>query len=156
MSSNNPTLNIDEIDEVIHGRLRLGIMAYLSAVNPASFPELLEKTATSNGNLSTHLTKLESAGYISQQKGYLGKKPQTLVHLTVSGRKGLDNLFRGYERLTWRMIDSYIDTTVSLRCQIKLMLEMINNVIRLIKPSNTAIRTFRAQAWNLMPAALTH
>jgi DNA-binding MarR family transcriptional regulator len=85
--SNKPTLNIDEIDEVIHGRLRLGIMAYLSAVNPASFPELLERTATSNGNLSTHLTKLESVGYISQEKGYLGKKPQTLVYLTVSGRK---------------------------------------------------------------------
>jgi DNA-binding MarR family transcriptional regulator len=61
-------------------------MAYLSAVNPASFPELLEKTGATNGNLSTHLTKLESANYIRQEKGYKGKRPQTLVHLTETGR----------------------------------------------------------------------
>lgn len=84
--SDNTELNLDAIDDVIHGRLRLGVMAYLSAVNPASFPELLTKTGTSNGNLSTHLTKLESAGYIRQEKGYKGKRPQTLVHLTESGR----------------------------------------------------------------------
>jgi len=79
-------LNLSAIDDVIHGRLRLGVMAYLSAVNPASFPELLSKTGTSNGNLSTHLTKLETAGYVRQEKGYKGKRPQTLVYLTEAGR----------------------------------------------------------------------
>lgn len=86
MSPKNSSVDIKAIDEVIHGRLRLGIMAYLSAVNPASFPELLDKTGASNGNLSTHLSKLEAAGYVTQEKGYAGKKPQTLVHLTESGR----------------------------------------------------------------------
>jgi DNA-binding MarR family transcriptional regulator len=86
MSPKHPSVDIEAIDEVIHGRLRLGIMAYLSAVNPASFPELLDKTGASNGNLSTHLSKLEAVGYIAQEKGYTGKKPQTLVHLTDSGR----------------------------------------------------------------------
>jgi DNA-binding MarR family transcriptional regulator len=86
MSPRNSSVDIEAIDEVIHGRLRLGIMAYLSAVNPASFPELLDKTGASNGNLSTHLSKLEAAGYVTQEKGYAGKKPQTLVHLTESGR----------------------------------------------------------------------
>lgn len=86
MSPKNSSVDIEAIDEVIHGRLRLGIMAYLSAVNPASFPELLDKTGSSNGNLSTHLSKLEAAGYVTQEKGYAGKKPQTLVHLTESGR----------------------------------------------------------------------
>lgn len=81
-----PTIPIDDINDIIHGRLRLGIMAYLSAVSPASFPELLDKTGTSNGNLSTHLTKLETAGYVRQEKGYKGKRPQTLVHLTEDGR----------------------------------------------------------------------
>ena len=85
-ADSDQAINIGEIDEVIHGRLRLGIMAYLSAVNPASFPELLSKTGSSNGNLSTHLSKLEAAGYISQEKGYQGKRPQTLVHLTTEGR----------------------------------------------------------------------
>ncbi len=86
MAKQDPELNLDAIDDVIHGRLRLGVMAYLSAVNPASFPELLGKTGATNGNLSTHLTKLESAGYIRQEKGYKGKRPQTLVHLTEDGR----------------------------------------------------------------------
>ena len=87
MPNKSPNIDIDAIDEVIHGRLRLGIMAYLSAVNPASFPELLSKTGTSNGNLSTHLTKLETAGYVTQEKGFAGKKPQTLVYLTDVGRE---------------------------------------------------------------------
>ncbi len=87
MSGENPDIDIGAIDDVIHGRLRLGVMAYLSAVNPASFPELLDKTGATNGNLSTHLTKLESAGYVRQKKGYNGKRPQTLVHLTPQGRK---------------------------------------------------------------------
>ena len=64
-----PAINIGEIDEVIHGRLRLA------------------KTGSSNGNLSTHLSKLEAAGYISQEKGYRGKRPRTLVSLTAAGRK---------------------------------------------------------------------
>lgn len=80
--SSNP-----EINDIIHGRIRLGVMAYLSTVNPASFPELLSKTGASNGNLSTHLTKLETAGYIEQIKGYNGKRPQTLIHLTDDGRE---------------------------------------------------------------------
>ena len=79
-------LNLQAIDDVIHGRLRLGIMAYLSAVNPASFTELQKKTETTNGNLSTHLGKLEKAGYVTQEKGYNGKRPLTLVHLTHEGR----------------------------------------------------------------------
>ncbi len=86
MSADNPDIDIGAIDDVIHGRLRLGVMAYLSAVNPASFPELKDRTGATNGNLSTHLTKLESAGYIRQEKGYNGKRPQTLVHLTPQGR----------------------------------------------------------------------
>ncbi len=81
-----PQPDINAIDDVIHGRLRLGVMAYLSAVNPASFPELKDKTGATNGNLSTHLTKLETAGYVRQEKGYNGKRPQTLVHLTDEGR----------------------------------------------------------------------
>ena len=86
MPDTEHNLNLEAIDDVIHGRLRLGVMAYLSAVNPASFPELLDKTGATNGNLSTHLTKLETAGYIHQEKGYRGKRPQTLVHLTEDGR----------------------------------------------------------------------
>ena len=75
-----------EIDDVIHGRLRLGVMAYLSTVSPASFVELKAKVNATDGNLSTHLSKLEEAGYVKIEKKFEGKKPLTLVHLTKPGR----------------------------------------------------------------------
>lgn len=81
-----------EIDDVIHGRLRLGVMAYLSTVSPAPFLELKAKVNATDGNLSTHLSKLEDAGYVKIEKTFLGKKPHTLVHLTPKGR----NAWIGY------------------------------------------------------------
>ena len=80
-------IDLDAIDDVIHGRLRLGVMAYLSGANVASFPELGEALDATNGNLSTHLSKLEAADYVRLEKGYNGKRPQTLVHLTPAGRE---------------------------------------------------------------------
>jgi DNA-binding MarR family transcriptional regulator len=76
-----------EIDDVIHGRLRLGVMAYLSTVSPAPFVELKSKVNATDGNLSTHLSKLEEAGYVRIEKKFEGKKPLTLVHLTKDGRE---------------------------------------------------------------------
>ena len=76
-----------QIDDVIHGRLRLGIMAYLSTVSPAIFGELKEKVGATDGNLSTHLRKLEDAGYVRQEKRFVGRRPQTRVFLTDNGRK---------------------------------------------------------------------
>jgi DNA-binding MarR family transcriptional regulator len=75
-----------ELDDVIHGRLRLGVMAYLSTVSPAPFLELKAKVNATDGNLSTHLSKLEEAGYVRIEKTFLGKKPHTLVHQTPKGR----------------------------------------------------------------------
>jgi len=75
-----------DIDDAIHGRLRLGIMAYLSAVSPAIFGEIKEKVNATDGNLSTHLRKLEDAGYVEIEKRFEGRRPQTRVHLTKSGR----------------------------------------------------------------------
>lgn len=84
-SSDNPYDHAD-IDDVIHGRLRLGIMAYLSAVSPAIFGELKDKVNATDGNLSTHLRKLEVAGYVEIEKRFEGRRPQTRVHLTETGR----------------------------------------------------------------------
>lgn len=83
------------IDDVIHGRLRLGIMAYLSTVSPAAFNELKAKVNATDGNLSTHLAKLEEAGYVKLEKKFIDKKPRTNVHLTAKGRKAwIDYLAR--------------------------------------------------------------
>ncbi|OYW87959.1 MAG: transcriptional regulator [Hyphomonas sp. 34-62-18] len=86
MSGDNP-FDHNDIDDVIHGRLRLGVMAYLSTASPAVFGELRDKVGTTDGNLSTHLKKLEEAGYVTQEKRFVGKKPQTRVFLTDAGRK---------------------------------------------------------------------
>ena len=87
MSDQDNPFDHSRIDDVIHGRLRLGIMAYLSTVSPAIFGELKDKVGATDGNLSTHLRKLEDAGYISQEKRFVGRRPQTRIHLTKNGRK---------------------------------------------------------------------
>ena len=78
--------DIGQVDEVIHGRIRLGVMAYLSGVGgSADFGQLKAKLQTTDGNLSVHLTKLEEAGYVRIEKTYAGKKPLTRAHLTEAG-----------------------------------------------------------------------
>jgi DNA-binding HxlR family transcriptional regulator len=78
---------IDSIDEVIHGRLRLGVMAYLSTAGAADFNTLKAKVGATDGNLSVHLRKLEEAGYVRIDKRFLGRKPLTEVVLTEAGRQ---------------------------------------------------------------------
>lgn len=79
--------NIDQIDDVIHGRLRLGVMAYLSTAGSAEFTGLKTRLQATDGNLSVQLRKLEEAGYVTIDKAFVGKKPQTTVTLTGEGRK---------------------------------------------------------------------
>ena len=86
MSAQSSPFDHSDIDDVIHGRLRLGVMAYLSTASPAIFGELKSKVGATDGNLSTHLRKLEEAGYIRQEKRFVGKRPQTRVFLTDEGR----------------------------------------------------------------------
>jgi len=74
------------IDEVIHGRVRLAIMAYLSGAGSASFGELKDQARVNDGNLSVHLQKLEEASYIQVEKRFVGRKPQTLCRLSEPGR----------------------------------------------------------------------
>ena len=85
MSSDHP-FDHSDIDDIIHGRLRLGVMAYLSSVSPAIFGELRDKVGASDGNLSTHLRKLDDAGYVRLEKRFVDRRPQTRVHLTKAGR----------------------------------------------------------------------
>jgi DNA-binding MarR family transcriptional regulator len=78
--------DIDDIDEVIHGRIRLGVMAYLSGVEQAEFNELKARLQATDGNLSVHLRKLEDAGYVAVDKSFVNRKPLTRVCLTDEGR----------------------------------------------------------------------
>jgi DNA-binding MarR family transcriptional regulator len=78
---------IDRIDDVIHGRLRLGVMTYLADAEVADFTELKAALGATQGNLSVHLRKLEDAGYVAIEKSFLARKPLTRVRLTPKGRQ---------------------------------------------------------------------
>lgn len=78
--------DIDTLDEVIHGRVRLGIMAYLSGIEVADFALLKTRLQLTDGNLSVHLRKLEEAGYVEVIKTYAGRKPLTQARMTEAGR----------------------------------------------------------------------
>lgn len=86
-STDQADFDIHGIDEVIHGRVRLGIMAYLAGANSAEFNELKAKLQTTDGNLSVHLRKLEEAGFVSVSKTFQGRKPLTKASITEAGRK---------------------------------------------------------------------
>ena len=99
MSDANP-FDHNAIDDIVHGRIRLGVMAYLSAVESALFPELRDKVGATDGNLSAHLRKLEEAGYVSADKSFANRKPQTRLSLTQTGRKAWRVWLDHIERLT--------------------------------------------------------
>ena len=78
---------IGQIDDVIHGRLRLGIMTYLANAEVADFTELASALEATRGNLSIHLRKLEDAGYIEIEKSFIDRKPLTRARISHAGRK---------------------------------------------------------------------
>jgi len=91
--------DIAAIDDVIHGRLRLGVMAYLSGSGMAEFNELKTKLQASDGNLSVQLRKLEEAGYVAIEKTYSGRKPLTRVSITEPGRSAFIAYLDAIEKL---------------------------------------------------------
>lgn len=78
--------DLGRIDEVIHGRMRLGIMVYLADVETAEFTELKAVLEATQGNLSVHLKKLEEAGYVAIAKSFVNNKPLTRISITEPGR----------------------------------------------------------------------
>lgn len=81
------SFDVAQISDVVHERVRLGIMAYLADAEVASFSELKARLNTTQGNLSVHLRKLQDAGYVAINKSFVARKPLTRVRLTAAGRK---------------------------------------------------------------------
>jgi len=81
---------LSDIDKIIHEPARLLIMSYLYVVESADFVFLRNQTGLTDGNLSSHLSKLESTGYVEIKKKFKGKKPQTILKLSNSGREAFD------------------------------------------------------------------
>lgn len=82
----HPSLNLDD---TVHQRVRLGILAVLSEVRRAEFGYLREALELTDGNLSRHLTVLEEAGLVRLEKGFEGRRPRTWAAATRAGRKAL-------------------------------------------------------------------
>jgi DNA-binding MarR family transcriptional regulator len=78
------------IDPLVHAPARLMVLTYLYVVDAADFVFLLNQTGLTWGNLSTHLSKLEDAGYVAIEKAFVGKRPHTMIRLTDVGREAFE------------------------------------------------------------------
>jgi DNA-binding MarR family transcriptional regulator len=76
-----------DADRLIYEKIRLGILSALSVVASLSFSELKELLKTSDGNLSTHARKLETAGYIECEKTFDNRVPKSTYRMTAKGRR---------------------------------------------------------------------
>lgn len=89
----------DDLDRLIHERIRLGIVSALAAEEKLSFADLKKILHTSDGNLSVHARKLEEVGYIKVSKGFEDRKPKTEYRLTPKGRKALEAYLQQMEAI---------------------------------------------------------
>ena len=94
-----------DIDQVIHASARLMVLTYLYVVESVDFVFLKNMTGLTWGNLSTHLTRLEEAGYVAINKEFKGKKPHTTIKLTKQGRSA----FREYKKSLQQVLDDLPD-----------------------------------------------
>ena len=92
-----------ELDRLIHGRVRLGIVSALAVNESLSFNELKDLLDTSDGNLSVHARRLEEAGYLTCTKSFAGRVPHTEYRLTDAGRGALEKYLDHMEALIDRV-----------------------------------------------------
>lgn len=79
-----------ELNPLLHSQLRLAVMSILMNVEDADFVYLKEKTESTAGNLSVQIDKLSAAGYLTIEKGFLGKRTRTVCRITPHGRKAFE------------------------------------------------------------------
>ncbi len=101
-NESNALKPVVDIDRVIHEPARFLLMAYLYVVESADFLFLMNQTGLTRGNLSSHLTKLEEAGYLNVQKEFVNKIPRTVLSLTAQGRVA----FNDYRQQMKQMLDN--------------------------------------------------
>ena len=90
---------IDDIDRVIHEPARLIIMSHLYVLDRADFLFLKQQTKLTWGNLSSHITKLENAGFVEVIKKFVDRKPFTLIQLTQQGREAFERYQRQMQQV---------------------------------------------------------
>jgi len=83
--------SLTSIDKIIHEPARLNILAHLYVIESADFLFMMRQTELTFGNLSAHMSKLETAGYINIIKEFVGKKPHTMLKITGKGKQAFDD-----------------------------------------------------------------
>lgn len=91
--------NYQQIDDLIHSRIRLAIMSVLISLDDAEFNFIKKQVNATDGNLSVHLRKLEEAGYINVKKEFEGRKPISRYNLTEKGRTSFETYINKLEEL---------------------------------------------------------
>ena len=88
-----------QLNDIIHSRIRLAIMSVLITLEEAEFKFLKEKVNTTDGNLSVHLKKLEDAKYINVKKEFIERKPVSSYQLTEKGKEAFEHYIKKLESL---------------------------------------------------------
>jgi len=79
-----------DLDRVIHEPARLVLVSNLFVVDEADFVYLSNRTGLTAGNISSHMSRLEAAGYVAVRKMFAGKRPRTVYTLTPEGRAAFE------------------------------------------------------------------
>lgn len=90
---------MSELDRTIHEPARLRILTILSGVDAADFSFLLTTLGLTKGNLSSHMDKLEKAGFVEVEKTFLGRVPHTNFQITEAGREALEQYWRDLDAI---------------------------------------------------------
>jgi DNA-binding HxlR family transcriptional regulator len=93
---------LPELNPVIHGKLRLALLSLLVSVEEAEFTWLRAKTGSTDGNLGAQLLKLEEAGYVTVEKRFVQRKPQTLYRISEAGRTALSEYVQALKTVAGR------------------------------------------------------
>ncbi|MCG6986724.1 MAG: transcriptional regulator [Gemmatimonadetes bacterium] len=89
LEGQHPETGALELDQLIHERVRLGIVSALAVNGSLTFTDLRDLLGTTDGNLSAHARRLEDAGYVLCKKSFEGRTPRTDYALTALGRRAL-------------------------------------------------------------------
>ena len=94
------------LDDVVHQRIRLGILVMLAEIPECAFSTLRDELRVTDGNLNRHVQVLVDADLVTMRKGYEGNRPRTWLALTKQGRRALRDELRALEELTARVKNS--------------------------------------------------
>jgi DNA-binding MarR family transcriptional regulator len=92
-------LSIDDLHKAFESRVRLGIMSALAVNDELDFSSLKEFLGVTDGNLATHLKKLEKLDFVESEKSFIDNKPNTKYFMTPKGKKAFDDHLKVLEAI---------------------------------------------------------